>query len=231
MNISSSSYGAASRSGKLASAGLVVALHGLVLFALLQLAPVRSALTAMAPIMVSMITPPPKPKPEVLPKPLPAKPRVERPRPIPRPAITTAQSEAPAREVAPPPPPAPLPPMDALPPPPVVAPPAPAPAPVGVAPPAPVVPPRFNADYLNNPPPAYPPMSRRIGEEGKVILRVLVNERGLPDEVQLRTSSGFPRLDTAALETVRQWKFVPARRGDTPVSAWVLVPISFSLRS
>ena len=70
-----------------------------------------------------------------------------------------------------------------------------------------------------------------MGEEGRVILRVLVNERGLPDDVQLRTSSGFSRLDSVALETVRQWKFVPARRGDTPVSAWVLVPISFSLRS
>ena len=94
-----------------------------------------------------------------------------------------------------------------------------------------MVPPRFNADYLNNPAPAYPPLSRRMGEEGRVVLRVLVNEHGLPGDVQLRTSSGFNRLDTVALETVRQWKFVPARRGDTPVSAWVLVPISFSLRS
>jgi protein TonB len=49
--------------------------------------------------------------------------------------------------------------------------------------------------------------------------------------VQLKASSGSQRLDTAALETVRQWKFVPARRGDTPVEAWVLVPITFSLRS
>jgi protein TonB len=58
-----------------------------------------------------------------------------------------------------------------------------------------------------------------------------VNERGLPDEVQVKASSGSERLDTTALETVRHWKFVPARRGDTPVEAWVLVPISFSLRS
>jgi protein TonB len=109
-----------------------------------------------------------------------------------------------------------------------------APAQVAVtAPPAPalVSPPRFNADYLNNPAPAYPPMSRRIGEQGKVVLRVHVNERGLPDDVQVNASSGSPRLDTTALETVRQWKFVPARRGDTPIDAWVLVPISFSLRS
>ncbi|MDB5904867.1 MAG: outer rane transport energization protein TonB, partial [Betaproteobacteria bacterium] len=53
----------------------------------------------------------------------------------------------------------------------------------------------------------------------------------LPDEVQVKASSGSERLDTTALETVRHWKFIPARRGDTPVEAWVLVPISFSLRS
>jgi protein TonB len=226
---SASSYAAATRSGKLASAGIVIALHAVVLFALLQLAPVRSALTSMAPIMVSLISPP-APEPTVLPRPIPAKPRVERPRPVAKPPVTTAVTEAPAREVAPAPAPVQLPPIEA-PPPPVAAPPAPAPVAVAPPAPAPVTPPRFNAEYLNNPPPAYPQLSRRTGEEGRVMLRVLVNERGLPDEVQIRTSSGFPRLDTAALETVRQWKFVPARRGDTPVSAWVLVPISFSLRS
>jgi protein TonB len=94
-----------------------------------------------------------------------------------------------------------------------------------------VIPPRFNADYLNNPAPAYPALSRRMGEEGKVVLRVFVNERGLPEDVQIRTSSGSSRLDTTAQDTVRQWKFVPARRGDIPSGAWVLVPISFSLRS
>ncbi|HUP94654.1 MAG TPA: energy transducer TonB, partial [Burkholderiales bacterium] len=81
------------------------------------------------------------------------------------------------------------------------------------------------------PAPAYPPISRRMGEEGKVMLRVHVNERGLPDDVQLKASSGSQRLDDTALQTVKQWKFVPARRGDMPVVAWVLVPISFSLRS
>jgi protein TonB len=70
-----------------------------------------------------------------------------------------------------------------------------------------------------------------MGEEGKVVLRVFVNEEGLPAKVELRTPSGFSRLDSVALETVRQWKFVPARRGDQAVAAWVLVPISFSLRS
>jgi protein TonB len=58
-----------------------------------------------------------------------------------------------------------------------------------------------------------------------------VNERGEPQEVQVRTSSGYNRLDDAARDTVRKWKFVPAKRGDTAVGAWVLIPLSFSLRS
>jgi protein TonB len=109
-------------------------------------------------------------------------------------------------------------------------PPVSAPAPVSAAP-VPVTPPAFNAGYLNNPPPDYPPLSRRMHEEGKVILRVFVSEQGLPSQVEIRTSSGYTRLDDVALSTVRQWKFIPARRGEMPVAAWVLVPISFTLRS
>lgn len=91
--------------------------------------------------------------------------------------------------------------------------------------------PAFDAAYLENPAPPYPAMARRLHEQGRVILRVLVNPRGAADEVQLRTSSGHARLDEAALETVRRWKFVPAKRGTEPVAAWVLVPVSFNLGS
>jgi protein TonB len=70
-----------------------------------------------------------------------------------------------------------------------------------------------------------------LHEEGRVLLRVLVDAKGLPERVELRSSSGHERLDRVALDTVRQWKFVPARRGEEAVSAWVIVPISFSLRS
>jgi protein TonB len=70
-----------------------------------------------------------------------------------------------------------------------------------------------------------------MGEEGQVILRVYVTEEGSAGRIELRTSSGHPRLDEAAMDAVRKWKFVPARRADSPVGAWVLVPISFSLRS
>lgn len=93
--------------------------------------------------------------------------------------------------------------------------------------PPPLVLPVFNADYLDNPAPQYPPMSRRLGETGRVLLRVLVSADGHADEVELGTSSGFERLDAAARQAVVRWRFVPARRGDERVAAWVLVPISF----
>lgn len=88
---------------------------------------------------------------------------------------------------------------------------------------------RFDADYLKNPAPAYPPLSRRMGEEGKVILRVSVNPQGSADSVEIRTSSGSQRLDESAQKTVRNWKFIPAKRGDIAVQSWVLVPIIFKL--
>ena len=88
---------------------------------------------------------------------------------------------------------------------------------------------RFDADYLHNPPPPYPPLSRRTGEEGKVILRVHVSAAGAAEHVEIRTSSGSARLDESAQRTVRQWKFVPAKRGGVPVESWVLVPIHFRL--
>jgi protein TonB len=215
------------RSSRLAGAAIVVVLHVALGVVLLQFESVRTAVTAAAPVMATLISPP-REKPEVLPKPLPPpKPQVPpKPRPAPQPPVITAQPEAPSTYTAPPAPqaPVPLPPIEA----PV--------APVAAAPasepaPAPVIPPSFNAAYLNNPAPAYPQISREMGEEGRVVLRIFVNERGQPAEVQVRTSSGFSRLDEAAKDTVRKWKFVPAKRGDTAVGAWVLVPLSFSLRS
>ncbi|SFN88778.1 outer membrane transport energization protein TonB [Formivibrio citricus] len=91
--------------------------------------------------------------------------------------------------------------------------------------------PRFDTAYLRNPAPAYPPLSRRMGEEGKVLLRVFVESNGLPSQVQIKTSSGSQRLDQAAQDAVRRWTFTPARRGDTALAAWVIVPIVFNLRN
>lgn len=79
--------------------------------------------------------------------------------------------------------------------------------------------------------PAYPSASRRAGEEGTVRLKVLVDEKGRPKDVAVATSSGFPRLDQAAMEAVRKWRFVAATDGANPMSAWTQVAITFRLTS
>lgn len=96
--------------------------------------------------------------------------------------------------------------------------------------PQPVVePPRFGAAYLHNPPPKYPPASRRLGEEGRVMLRVLVSADGASASVEVESSSGFDRLDKAAIDAVRKWQFIPAKRDKKPIDAHVIVPIQFTL--
>ena len=226
-----------SRAPRSIGALIAIALHAVAGFVLLSYEPARSALFAAAPIMVELITPPkveprseppveirpPEPKPQPKPKPV----IRQRPKPPEPKPVLSAPVEASSPVVTAPPPPLPEPPPEpaAPPAPSVTAPPAPpAPAPV-----VPVTAPVFNADYLDNPPPRYPALSRRVGEEGRVVLRVLVNVSGSADDVQIRDSSGHARLDEAALQTVRRWKFVPAKRGDQPVAAWVLIPISFKL--
>ena len=93
----------------------------------------------------------------------------------------------------------------------------------------PVIAPRFDVEYLHNPRPAYPRIARRLGEHGRVTLQVFVTSDGHPAKVEVNTSSGYTRLDRAALEAVQKWEFVPARRGEQAVGAWVLVPITFVL--
>jgi protein TonB len=77
--------------------------------------------------------------------------------------------------------------------------------------------------------PTYPPASRRASEEGTVRLKVLVDETGRPKDIQVAQSSGFSRLDEAAKQAVRRWKFVAANNGSGPVSVWTQVAISFRL--
>lgn len=92
-----------------------------------------------------------------------------------------------------------------------------------------IEPPRFGVAYLNNPAPRYPKLSRRKGEEGRVLLRVLVSEAGDAVEVNLEKTSGSHRLDRAAILAVKKWRFIPARKNNQALSAYVLVPIKFSL--
>ncbi len=85
-------------------------------------------------------------------------------------------------------------------------------------------------EYLENPAPPYPSMSRRKGEQGRVVLRIHVGANGTANELSLASSSGFPRLDDSALATVRHWKFLPARQGNQAVDAWILIPVVFTLK-
>lgn len=213
-------------SGRLPGIAVTVALHVLAVLLLLQWQPVHTAFSSAVPIMVGWITLPVD-KPNVLPKPPAVKPQA-RPRPVALPPVIAAPAEAPAPTAVSPAPPAP--PMEtavATAPAPSAAQPATAPAPVTA--PAPLVAPSFSASYLQNPPPAYPNLARRQGHQGKVVLRVLVSAAGAAEQIEVRSSSGHTALDRAALEAVKRWRFVPARQGDQPVAAWVLVPITFTL--
>lgn len=89
--------------------------------------------------------------------------------------------------------------------------------------------PVFDADFLHNPAPNYPTFAQRRQQQGTVLLRVKVSIEGKPEVIELNKSSGFKLLDEAAQNTVKTWRFVPAKRGNDIVSAWVIVPIKFEL--
>lgn len=205
----------------------IVALHVIVISALVRASIIETPQVVQI-IQAALVRPPvpeevkPPTEPPKPPQPRrESKPAPQTPKPVP--VLAAAMpAEAPQAVVPPPDPKPELPPISAPPAPPVAATPP--------APPPPLAPPRFDADYLDNPAPAYPSMARRMGEEGKVVLRVFVEASGKPSKIEVRTSSGSTRLDEAASAAVWRWKFVPARRGDETVAAWVLVPISFSLR-
>jgi periplasmic protein TonB len=207
----------------------VVLLHVAALWAL-QAGLLRRVVEIVVPAQViselvaePTVKPPPAPKPVEPPPPAPAKPlaapQVAAPQPV-------AVADAPATPSAPvgvTTPQAPAPPMT---------------APVAVAAPAapatPPSPPRVelpssDADYLQNPKPAYPPISKRLGEQGKVMLRVLIGADGSPQKAEIRNSSGFERLDQAALATVMRWRYVPGKRGGVAEAMWFNVPINFVL--
>ncbi|AUH53223.1 energy transducer TonB [Chromobacterium sp. ATCC 53434] len=167
---------------------------------------------------------PVKPQPQVKPqvKPAPSKPVVQ-PKPALQPVKAPSDAPAPAKAIS------------------VAAAPA-APAPAAEAPKTagggkpdsreqPFTEPQVNGGYLNNPKPSYPTVSREGGEEGTVRLRVLVSAQGAPQEVSVQDSSGFPRLDRAALAAVKRWRFIPAKRGGEAIAYPFIVPIEFSLKS
>jgi periplasmic protein TonB len=93
----------------------------------------------------------------------------------------------------------------------------------------PNIPARLDTSYLSNPPPEYPEIARESGQEGTVLLKVKVSASGLVLQVSVHRSSGHTALDTAAINAVRRWKFVPAHVGNAAQEDDVIIPVSFSL--
>ena len=89
--------------------------------------------------------------------------------------------------------------------------------------------PSSDADYFQNPKPAYPPISRRLNEQGKTTVRVLIGADGQPQRAEIGKSSGFSRLDEAAVATVMRWRYVPGKRGGVAEAMWFNVPINWVL--
>ena len=109
-----------------------------------------------------------------------------------------------------------------------------APAPSVVVPAAPAAPTKVDlpttvADYQTKSPPVYPAMSRRMGEQGRVVMRVLIGADGVPQQAEVLQSSGHGRLDRAAADAVMRWRYVPGKLGGVPETMWFQVPIEFKL--
>lgn len=206
--------------------GTIILLH-VAFFYALQSGLLRKAAEALPrEVTVTFITPQPQAKPEPpKPQPAPEKPKtvpVVKKQVAPRPPVPVVNT-APSQNAITAPPAPPAPPAPAEPTPPVVsAPPAPA---------APALPKTVTSgiEYLKAPQPEYPPVSRRMGEEGKAVLRVLVNDKGRPERVDVQQSSGSARLDEAARQAVLRAMFKPFMEDGKAVPAYAIVPIRFQL--
>ena len=205
----------------LIAAGVVV-FHAAMLWAL-QTGLLRRAVELVVPaeILVTLMDSPAPSVVHPIPLPLPASQAVTK---APVPAQAVAQQPLAIADVTP----APNAPMGAIAPAPAT---TPITAPVATAPPTParMELPSSDADYLQNPKPSYPTLSKRLGEQGKVLLRVLIGQDGAAQQAEVKQSSGFDRLDNAALTTVLRWRYVPGKRAGVPEAMWFNVPISFLL--
>ena len=205
----------------------------------------RAQTSPLSPLQVELREPPPKVEPPVVPpKALPMETRPQ-PRERPQPPVAKPKPETIAPREARPvdAPSAPLltvpsvaqvpaevaaaPAMPEIKPAPPPEPPRARPAPVAA--PAPVTPPRSDAAYLSNPKPQYPLAARRRGDQGTVLVQVLVSADGLAARVRLEKSSGHPALDEAAMTAVKSWRFVPAQQGGRAVESPYTVPVVFKL--
>jgi len=214
------------RASKLIGLLLVLAIHGGLLYGAWSyklIPPPAEAVT----LFVNLINPPP-PKKVELPPPEPPKPpqkvKLDKPHPVepPKPEpmlVVNAPITSAAEPVAPPPPVEPV----------IEAP----PAPVVEAPPKPPAPVMMSSELSlacpQRPPPDYPAMSRRQGEQGRVVLRVELDETGRITSARVAESSGFKRLDEASLAAIKHWQCNAAVRNGTAVRGIAMQPFDFIL--
>lgn len=201
--------------------GTIILLHAVLLYAL-QSGLLRQAAQALPnEVFATFITPEPAPD---LPKPQPATPKTVPvvKKTVAPPVATPVVNTTPSPQAI------------------TAAPAAPSPEPAApavsavTAPPAPAAPAQpktitTGIEYLQALRPEYPPISKRLGEQGKVILRVLVNEKGRPEQIEIQKSSGFARLDEAARQAVSRFLFKPYIDDGKAAAAFVIVPLSFQL--
>lgn len=211
--------------------GGMLGVHLLAGWALLQVPAVRQAAAEVAPMVVDLIAPtpeapPPPPPPKVQPKTPPPPPAAVIAATVPVPA------PVPVFTAPPPPQPAPVPLPDTPPPPPAPpAPPAPAAPPVPPAP-APAAPRQVvltDSDWVRVPEIEYPLASRRLKEEGTVVVRALIDTRGVPKQVALQRSSGHARLDQQALRAAMTARVKPRTENGVPFEFWIAMPLEFEL--
>ena len=197
---------------------VMLVVHVVVLFGLLNAQRVRDVVHESAPIFLSVVSAPTPPAPSTpLPPPAQTLPKIVAP---PLPLIAETPSPSPLMAA----PASPAPPAPAVHP---EAPPAPAAAPVA-APVAKTIP-AASVQYLVAPRPAYSRASARMRESGRALVRVWIDEAGMPRDVQIATSSGFARLDDAAVDAVRGARFKPYLENGAAMAGWAFVPIEFEL--
>ena len=105
-----------------------------------------------------------------------------------------------------------------------------APAAPSPTPPAPSTPRTVSSvEYIKAPQLIYPNLSRRLGESGTVVLRILINEKGLPEQILIQKSTGYTNLDEAGRQAAQRALFKPMIENGKPVPVYVLVPLTFQL--
>lgn len=188
-------------------------------------------------LTVRLLPPAPAPLPAAPPVPpqtamLPPPPKKERVKPLPRPEprpVRQSKTTTPAH--------VPETPSDPKPSPAIAQPASPAPAagPATTVPTAPAAPARTSASEASyaatNRTPPYPRIALTNGDEGTVVLRVLVTAEGTAGAVEIKSSSGHSLLDESARKTVQTWRFKPATVDGKPVAEWYQVPIPFKLQN